>query len=1565
MRKSIQAIVTMLLLLGSFQLQAQKYKEMMNDPNYNVYDVIKEGNKYFESKDKGKGSGYKQFQRWIIANEDVFYPSGDRTQVDPRLTYYLGKSKHDLEASLKSSAGKIVIDPITESQWNEIGPFVELKEPFSDKRNGNGRVDAIWVDPDNEDRIYIGCRGGGLWITTDGGNNWTPKTDDLGITGIWSIAVNPNDHNEIYISTNVGGSGNYSIGIFKSTDGGNTWSPTGYALDVVSTFTRVHKLLMSPENTNIIFAGTSSGLLRSSDGFQTYTTVLSGNITDLEFKPGDASIVYATDSSSKFLYRSTNSGQAFSATTASGSDPQVAVSPAAPNNVYFAGDNVSLKSVDNGITFVSGGSPDGAMGQYGGFAVSDTDPNLIINGSLDTYRSINGGISFSKVTNWIYTQSTGVGGNFVHADNREIEVVNGTIYMGTDGWLVKSTDGGLNYDVLTYTVGNHEIYQHGMGVSQSDDNTLVVGVQDNGTSIWYDGVWHHWKGGDGGTSMIDAQDHNIIYGSLYNGDFKRTDNGGFTSGRVDLGDTKPGSLPPLIQHPTDSAILFLGEGSGQIWKSNNRGNSWETLANLGVNDVIDEMAISPSNPDYIYASIKARIWKTTDGGANWVEISSGLPNRVIKGIAVDYDDPNQVALCFTGYGAFEKAYKTDNGGTTWSNISNGLPNLTTSDIVYDNTSHNALYIATDIGVYYIDDTLTQWQSFGLGLPNVVVNDLEIQHNTQRLYAATWGRGVWSAELVGIEEPPTSNFGSDAQTIFEGETINFQNQSIGFPNSWSWTFEGGTPATSTDENPSVTYMNPGVYKVILMVTNDFGTDTKTVEGYITVNQAIAPVANFIADTQTVFQGNFVNFEDTSTNLPSSWSWIFEGGTPTTSTEQNPMVTYNAIGTYKVTLTATNQFGSNTKEVTNYITVTENQGTGPLQAQFNFQNNLIDDSTYKRDLVVQGTGDAIYVDDHFGNPNSAYQKQSGHYLENTYTGVGGTGERTVTAWIKTTTAGSRKTVVSWGENISGNMWNVMVENGNIRVEGGSCNVQNDDSSVTRLDNDIWRHIAVTYDATDGVTMNSIKLYIDGQYYANQPDSGDSFNSEATIINTSTATNLRIGSAAYNGSYDWIGELDDIRVYSKALTLEEIVEVMNEAPNMSPIANFVADNTSIYVGESVSFTDTSLGSPTAWSWTFTGGSPSSSNEQSPQVTYNVEGTYEVSLAVTNEFGTDTKTITDYIAVTVQPPPVADFTANLTEVYEGGQVSFSDVSTEGPTQWEWTFEGGTPSTSTEEDPLVTYNTEGLYKVILTVTNPKGSDTKEVADYILVKKAVDVILDQNNYSVSVTSETCRNSNNGKVNITALVDYPYTAVITSTGFDNTVTFDVSNPLVLENLSAGTYTICITIADAPDYEQCFTVQVDEPENLNVFSKVSDNKDAVTLDLSGSQTYNIYLNGEITSTTSSRVTLNLEAGKFNVLKVFTDKTCQGIYEEVFDFRGETYFYPNPAKNILNVALSETFQKSKNVTISIFNITGGVVYNKEVEAKQDRLLKIVLEGFPKGAYLVHVVSEDESKIHKMIKL
>ncbi|MCD6365951.1 MAG: PKD domain-containing protein [Bacteroidales bacterium] len=123
------------------------------------------------------------------------------------------------------------------------------------------------------------------------------------------------------------------------------------------------------------------------------------------------------------------------------------------------------------------------------------------------------------------------------------------------------------------------------------------------------------------------------------------------------------------------------------------------------------------------------------------------------------------------------------------------------------------------------------------------------------------------------------------------------------------------------NPNITYSTPGTYDVSLTVTNSIGSDSETKTAYITVNPITnPPVADFVADNTTIVTGQTVNFTDLSTNMPTSWSWSFNGGTPTSSTQQNPSIVYNTPGTYDVSLTATNSIGSGTETKTTYITVT---------------------------------------------------------------------------------------------------------------------------------------------------------------------------------------------------------------------------------------------------------------------------------------------------------------------------------------------------------------------------------------------------------------------------------------------------------------------------------------------------------------------------------------------------------------------------------------------------------------------------------------------------------------------
>lgn len=190
----------------------------MEDPSYNIYEVVDAAEAYFENIDKNiKGSGWKKYQRWLFENEPKFYPSGDRMQVDP---YYASKAyKNFLKTN--PSAQKSIFD----SEWEELGPYY-IEEVTGHYAVGLGRVESFYID-DDPNIIYLGSRSGGFWKTSDGGENWVNTTDDLIAAGVNTIAVNPNDSNKILINVRNSDNGT-THGIYHSIDGGDTWNVTNF-----------------------------------------------------------------------------------------------------------------------------------------------------------------------------------------------------------------------------------------------------------------------------------------------------------------------------------------------------------------------------------------------------------------------------------------------------------------------------------------------------------------------------------------------------------------------------------------------------------------------------------------------------------------------------------------------------------------------------------------------------------------------------------------------------------------------------------------------------------------------------------------------------------------------------------------------------------------------------------------------------------------------------------------------------------------------------------------------------------------------------------------------------------------------------------------------------------------------------------------------------------------------------------------------------------------------------------------------------------------------------------------
>ncbi len=824
-----------------------KFVKMMKDPKVNFFDVKKEADNYFKNRSKGKGSGWKQYKRWEYFWEQRLYPSGERTNL---------------------------ANPVQEMQgFNEIYPaegtanWVCLGPDNYDNVTGHwspglGRINDIELDPNDPNTIYVGTPSAGLWRSTTGGNSWTPLTDSIPAIGVSCILIDPTDSNVIYIGTGDKDAYDcWSRGVLKSTDGGASWNSTGLSF-VPTDWQKVHKMLMHPNDSSILFAGTYYGLYKSTDSAATWIKVADGDFDDLEFKPGNPNVIYGVTNEvpSPIFYRSTDGGDTWAAMSMTATRrAQIAVTPANPEFVYFFSKDKGLyRSENSGVSWTrKGRAPTaGAQDWYDlAMVVSPTNTEEVHVGEIETFRTYNCGKTWTKTSVWYIPNSVG----YIHCDIHEMEYFGNTLYIGSDGLITKTSDSADSFTDLSVGLVIRQFYRMGSGVV-SNPYKLVGGSQDNGTSVYSTDYWHEWLGADGMECVIDYSNENILYGCIQYGDFYKSDNGG----RNEVSISQPGNgdwVTPYVIDPINPNTLYVG--NQYVRKTTDGMQSWTTIGNFGSGN-INAIAVAKSDPNYIYAAKDELIWRTTNGGANWTEITGTLPGYFVTSIAVHPDNAQKVAVTLSSFWTYadgEKVFISADAGDTWTNYSANLPNLPVNCAVYETGAKDALYVGMDVGLYYRDNTMSEWVSFMDGLPNVIVNELEIDQSIQKIRAATYGRGLWESPLYNVgPQAPVADFLADKTTVTEGGTVNFTDLSSNNPTSWSWTFAGGTPANSDQQHPGVVYDTAGTYTVTLTAGNAAGSDTETKTGYITVNP---PLPTYCASFGSNFDKEWIQQVDIDT------------------------------------------------------------------------------------------------------------------------------------------------------------------------------------------------------------------------------------------------------------------------------------------------------------------------------------------------------------------------------------------------------------------------------------------------------------------------------------------------------------------------------------------------------------------------------------------------------------------------------------------------------------------------------------------------------------------------------
>jgi len=773
--------------------------------------------KKFEAKWKGKntlkgtdtkGKGWKQFKRWENFMQPRVYPSG---QFANNGVLWDESSRYNLTNNVKNTlkAGS--------SEWQPIGP-AEVPGNINNPeiKMGAGRIDCIAFHPTDENIIYVGSPTGGAWKTSNGGASWNPITQNMPTMGISDIEVDPINPDVIYLATgdrdswSEGGNqqfGSYSVGILKSTNGGDTWQLTGLNYKIMDNI-MVNDMVINPTNSQIIVAATNLGIYRSVDGGGTWAIVAIGhNIKDLKTLVSQPEIIYASSTNAygnSVILKSSNAGLSFVELKNTGiinaGRIEIGLTPANPNAVYAlasVADNGGFlglyKSGDKGETWTTitsnekinlfdwnyDGGGYGGQGYYDiALAVDPQDENLIRVGAINIWKSANGGTDWSIESMWNYDY----GIDYVHADQHAFEYnpLNNNLYAGNDGGIYKYDKVTGRWGDISSNLSILQVYRLGLSATNSD--VYVAGNQDNGSYLrGENGDWHSILGGDGMECIIDYTDKNIIYTEYYNGGLNRSDDGGKTYKYISPTYGYSAWITPYIMHPSSPNILFLG-GTGVIYKTTDKGDNWEQIGTLG-NAEIQSLAISKSDPNCLYAASYTNIWVTKNGGESWQDITLGLPSASITYIAVADNDPNKIWISFSGYFKENKVYFSNNGGQDWTNYSDGLPNVPANSIVYQNSSKDALYLATDLGVFYRNADMPVWIPFNNGLPNMIVYEVEIQYATQKLIAATYGQGLWSADLyttkdidLGVSHinSPANSFDLTAIETVQIEVLNYGN-----------------------------------------------------------------------------------------------------------------------------------------------------------------------------------------------------------------------------------------------------------------------------------------------------------------------------------------------------------------------------------------------------------------------------------------------------------------------------------------------------------------------------------------------------------------------------------------------------------------------------------------------------------------------------------------------------------------------------------------------------------------------------------------------------------------------
>ncbi len=611
--------------------------------------------------------------------------------------------------------------------------------------------------------------GNGVYKSTDGGATWTNMGLEDGDT-IGQIVIDPRDDNRVFVA--VQGALHDILptrGLFLTEDGGATWIRV---LEPESTSTGAIDVSVNKSNPDIMLAttwdkirdeksriyGPHSYVYRSTDGGHTWENVHNAPLPQSETDP-------ALQTPDNLVGRM---GVDFS-----DSDPNRAylISSTARGNF-----NGFFTSTDAGATWTPVGVQSGGTLQNisGGFAwwfgrvyVDPQDPLHVFVAGVNLAESLNGGLT------WTTSQTP-------HADQHGVEwdpFIPGKVYLGNDGGFYQSLANGAARGLWTKTARLPVTQFYAMDVSVQDGSRVNAGSQDNGSlKSWandntVNGDWFNFVGGDGMMNRIDPTNDRKFYGCSQNGGCRGfapppTANGGY--GMTIPGQRKNWVAP--IEFAADPRYLF--GASENVYRMDTEPATqprvWQQIS-PDLTDgpelprapgfgTITALGTTTTDPNLVYAGTDSGLmWVSRNAMAEdplavtWTKLESPVfPGRWVTRITVDQDNPKVAWASFSGWRSgdgYPHIVMTSDGGNTWVDIAGKkLPQAPINDVIRHPSKPKWLFIATDVGVFRTTNLGKTWLKVGDNLPLVPVNDIDLPAGSNTLYAATYGRSVWTTSL---------------------------------------------------------------------------------------------------------------------------------------------------------------------------------------------------------------------------------------------------------------------------------------------------------------------------------------------------------------------------------------------------------------------------------------------------------------------------------------------------------------------------------------------------------------------------------------------------------------------------------------------------------------------------------------------------------------------------------------------------------------------------------------------------------------------------------------------------